>query len=82
MNREPEGDVRAADKVTIVECPRDAWQGLAYVIPTDEKVEYLTRLVSLGFRHVEPIASVMLADLFGFEFRVLESLSCGFGAHA
>jgi len=44
--------------VTIVECPRDAWQGLADVIPTAEKVRYLTQLVSLGFRHIDAVSFV------------------------
>jgi hydroxymethylglutaryl-CoA lyase len=46
------------DSVTIVECPRDAWQGLAHVIPTDEKVKYLSGLVSLGFRHIDAVSFV------------------------
>src|SRR5277367_4458679 len=47
-----------ANEVTIVECPRDAWQGLPSVIPTDEKIKYLTRLVSLGFRHIDAVSFV------------------------
>jgi hydroxymethylglutaryl-CoA lyase len=43
---------------TIVECPRDAWQGLAHVIPTEEKVKYLAALVSLGFRHIDAVSFV------------------------
>jgi hydroxymethylglutaryl-CoA lyase len=46
------------DTVTIIECPRDAWQGLAHVIPTDEKIRYLTALVSLGFRHIDAVSFV------------------------
>jgi len=46
------------DSVTIVECPRDAWQGLTEIIPTDEKIKYLTRLVSLGFRHIDAVSFV------------------------
>lgn len=44
--------------VKIVECPRDAWQGLPQIIPTDEKVQYLERLVSLGFRHIDAVSFV------------------------
>ncbi len=44
--------------VTIVECPRDAWQGLRQIIPTNEKVQYLSRLVALGFRHVDAVSFV------------------------
>jgi hydroxymethylglutaryl-CoA lyase len=46
------------DAVTIVECPRDAWQGLTQIIPTEEKVTYLTRLVSLGFSHIDAVSFV------------------------
>jgi hydroxymethylglutaryl-CoA lyase len=44
--------------VTIVECPRDAWQGLSHIIPTEEKIRYLTRLISLGFRHIDAVSFV------------------------
>jgi hydroxymethylglutaryl-CoA lyase len=44
--------------VTIVECPRDAWQGLPTVIPTAEKVRYLSQLVSLGFPHIDAVSFV------------------------
>lgn len=48
----------ALENVTIVECPRDAWQGLENVIPTGEKIAYLERLVSLGFRHLDAVSFV------------------------
>lgn len=44
--------------ITLVECPRDAWQGLAHIIPTEEKIKYLTSLVSLGFRHIDAVSFV------------------------
>src|SRR5580692_8645620 len=47
-----------SDEVTIVECPRDAWQGLRQVIPTEEKVKYLSSLISLGFRHIDAVSFV------------------------
>ena len=47
-----------ANEVTIVECPRDAWQGLREVIPTEEKAEYLSRLIALGFRHIDAVSFV------------------------
>jgi len=47
-----------ANEVTIVECPRDAWQGLRQVIPTAEKVQYLSRLMTLGFRHIDAVSFV------------------------
>ena len=46
------------EAVTIVECPRDAWQGLDKVIPTEEKIEYLQKLISLGFRHLDAVSFV------------------------
>ncbi len=47
-----------AETVTIIECPRDAWQGLPQYIPTEEKVQYLTRLISLGFSHIDAVSFV------------------------
>jgi len=46
------------DSVTIVECPRDAWQGLPQIIPTQAKIEYLGRLIALGFRHLDAVSFV------------------------
>ncbi|MFY9752613.1 MAG: hypothetical protein WAJ92_08240 [Candidatus Acidiferrales bacterium] len=46
------------EKVTVVECPRDAWQGLRQIIPTEEKAAYLERLVALGFRHIDAVSFV------------------------
>ncbi len=36
-------------KLKIVECPRDAMQGIGKFIPTEKKVAYLNKLLSLGF---------------------------------
>jgi hydroxymethylglutaryl-CoA lyase len=44
--------------VTIIECPRDAWQGLPQNIPTGEKINYLKGLVSIGFRHIDAVSFV------------------------
>ena len=44
--------------VSIVECPRDAWQGLREIIPTEEKIKYLSSLVSLGFRRIDAVSFV------------------------
>lgn len=46
------------NSVTIVECPRDAWQGLPQIIPVQTKINYLSRLVSLGFRHIDAVSFV------------------------
>ena len=42
----------------MVECPRDAWQGLADFIPTEYKAEYLRELVLAGFRHIDAVSFV------------------------
>jgi hydroxymethylglutaryl-CoA lyase len=46
------------DSLKLIECPRDAWQGLPDVIPTDTKVEYLRELVLAGFRHIDAVSFV------------------------
>jgi len=46
------------ESVTIIECPRDAWQGIAQIIPTQAKIEYLGRLIALGFRHLDAVSFV------------------------
>jgi hydroxymethylglutaryl-CoA lyase len=46
------------ETITIVECPRDAWQGLRQIISTEEKVKYLSQLVKLGFRHIDAVSFV------------------------
>jgi hydroxymethylglutaryl-CoA lyase len=44
--------------VKIVECPRDAWQGLARQIPAEMKVAYLRTLVAAGFSHIDAVSFV------------------------
>jgi hydroxymethylglutaryl-CoA lyase len=44
--------------VKLIECPRDAWQGLETQIPTEVKVEYLKALVSAGFKHIDAASFV------------------------
>jgi hydroxymethylglutaryl-CoA lyase len=46
------------NSVTIIECPRDAWQGLPQIIPTRTKIDYLSRLVSLGFQRLDAVSFV------------------------
>jgi hydroxymethylglutaryl-CoA lyase len=46
------------DSVKLIECPRDAWQGLAHQIPTERKVDYLRGLVAAGFRHIDAVSFV------------------------
>ena len=45
-------------RVKIVECPRDAWQGLPQQIPTETKAAYLRLLVDAGFRHIDAVSFV------------------------
>jgi hydroxymethylglutaryl-CoA lyase len=47
-----------ADSVKLIECPRDAWQGLQGHIPTDLKVDYLKALISNGFKHIDAVSFV------------------------
>jgi len=44
--------------VKLVECPRDAWQGLQELIPADLKVDYLKALISAGFKHIDAVSFV------------------------
>jgi hydroxymethylglutaryl-CoA lyase len=46
------------EEIRLVECPRDAWQGLAEIIPTGTKVAYLRELVAAGFRHIDAVSFV------------------------
>jgi hydroxymethylglutaryl-CoA lyase len=46
------------DQVKIVECPRDAWQGLQQIIPTEAKVAYLRKLIEAGFQHIDAVSFV------------------------
>jgi hydroxymethylglutaryl-CoA lyase len=50
-----------ANSVKLIECPRDAWQGLPKPIPVDVKVEYLRSLIDAGFRHIDAVSFVSSA---------------------
>ncbi len=47
-----------SDSVKLIECPRDAWQGLQGQIPADLKVDYLKALISAGFKHLDAASFV------------------------
>ena len=55
-------------EVKLIECPRDAMQGIATFIPTDVKVDYLNTLLQVGFdtidigSFVSPKAIPQMAD--------------------
>ena len=44
--------------VKLIECPRDAWQGLKAQIPTYIKIDYLKALISVGFKHIDAVSFV------------------------
>jgi hydroxymethylglutaryl-CoA lyase len=46
------------NQVKIIECPRDAWQGLPLAIPAEVKADYLRALVTAGFRHIDAVSFV------------------------
>lgn len=46
------------EPIKLVECPRDAWQGLKGQIPTSLKVDYLKALISAGFKHIDAVSFV------------------------
>jgi hydroxymethylglutaryl-CoA lyase len=71
------------DSLKLIECPRDAWQGLPDMIPTDKKVEYLKELVLSGFRHIDAVSFVspkhvkQMADSEEVMSKFLASLPAG-----
>ena len=44
--------------IKLIECPRDAWQGLPDIIPTKTKVNYLKELIRAGFQHIDAVSFV------------------------
>ncbi len=48
----------ANEPVKLIECPRDAWQGLPRQIPTQLKVDYLRDLIQAGFKHIDAVSFV------------------------
>ena len=44
--------------VKLIECPRDAWQGLKRQIPTNLKARYLGALIAAGFKHIDAVSFV------------------------
>jgi hydroxymethylglutaryl-CoA lyase len=47
-----------ANSVKLIECPRDAWQGLPGQLPADLKADYLKALISVGFKHIDAVSFV------------------------
>lgn len=46
------------EAIKIVECPRDAWQGLPALIPAEIKAVYLRNLIRAGFTHIDAVSFV------------------------
>ena len=46
------------NEIKIVECPRDAWQGLPKIIPAEVKATYLRELIAAGFQHIDAVSFV------------------------
>lgn len=44
--------------VKLIECPRDAWQGLKGQVQTGAKVDYLRALIAAGFKHIDAVSFV------------------------
>lgn len=71
------------DSLKLIECPRDAWQGLPNVIPADTKAEYLRELAFAGFCHIDAVSFVspkhvkQMADSEEVMSKFLASLPAG-----
>jgi hydroxymethylglutaryl-CoA lyase len=69
--------------VKLIECPRDAWQGLPDFIPTEYKAKYLKELILTGFQHIDAVSFVspkhvkQMADSEEVMARLLDSLPDG-----
>lgn len=77
---------RSMERVKIIECPRDAWQGLKKIIPVDTKVSYLRKLIELGFRNLDAVSFVapkyvpQMADSEAVMLALSADLAAGFRA--
>ena len=55
-------------KISLIECPRDAMQGWPHFIPTDKKIAFINALLEVGFdtidfgSFVSPKAIPQMAD--------------------
>ena len=47
-----------SEAVKLIECPRDAWQGLKGQVPAELKTNYLQALISAGFQHIDAVSFV------------------------
>lgn len=63
----------------IIECPRDAMQGIAAFIPTDQKIRYLNQLIKVGFDTIDfgSFVSPKLIPQMRDSANVIENLMLG-----
>ena len=54
-------DLVMSNAVKIIECPRDAWQGLPVHMSAEVKADYLRVLISTGFKHIDAVSFVSAA---------------------
>ncbi|WP_158751207.1 hydroxymethylglutaryl-CoA lyase [Acidobacterium sp. S8] len=47
-----------SEAVKLIECPRDAWQGLPKPIPAEVKADYLRTLIAAGFKYIDAVSFV------------------------
>jgi hydroxymethylglutaryl-CoA lyase len=64
------------EAVKIVECPRDAWQGLPVLIAPEVKADYLRKVIDAGFTYIDAVSFVSAAAVpqMADSERVLELL--------
>ncbi len=71
------------ENIKLIECPRDAWQGLPEFIPSERKVAYLKELILAGFKHIDAVSFVspkhvqQMADSEEVMLKLLDSLPDG-----
>jgi hydroxymethylglutaryl-CoA lyase len=67
------------EPVKIIECPRDAWQGMRQHIPAELKADYLRALIDSGFQHIDAVSFVSPAAVpqMADSERVLTLLDAG-----
>src|SRR5271168_5597508 len=51
----------ARPQMKLIECPRDAWQGLPKPIPAEVKADYLRLLIAAGLKHIDAVSFVSAA---------------------
>src|SRR6185437_3981877 len=54
-------DLVMSNVVKIIECPRDAWQGLPVHMSAEVKADYLRMLIEAGFKHIDAVSFVSAA---------------------